>query len=175
MGKLEDVLGGDLKSKQKSAVLAELVLGGEVTIAEFLGLSELESPINKGVCAVALKRISVVAPELLEPYMHQLTVCVSCDLPRVKWRIQEVIGNISKQFPQSVEQAVPGIVNNTKDISIVTRRCAAYGLTEIAKNNHKARTDLVPLIKSLVEEELDTSVKNVYLRALKLIEDESAL
>jgi hypothetical protein len=48
--------------------------------------------------------------------------------------------------------------------------CAAYGLSEIAKHNTKAQKELILRIKEIVKKEKNNGVKNVYLKALKVIE-----
>ena len=61
---------------------------------------------------------------------------------------------------------------NTKEESTVIRWCAAYGLTEIAKNNPETRKELLPIFSEMIKKEQNNGVKNVYSKALKVIEKE---
>jgi hypothetical protein len=85
----------------------------------------------------------------------------------VKWGVPEAIGNIAMSFPNEVEKAVPNLLVNTNDESTVVRWCAAFALTEIAKNNPKARQELRSRIEEITRNEKNNGVKNVYLKALK--------
>ena len=81
----------------------------------------------------------------------------------------ESIGNLAQKFPKEVEKAVPKLLVNTKDESTVVRWCAAFALSEIAKNSLRAREELVPKIEGIIKSEKNNGVKNVYLKALKTI------
>ena len=62
------------------------------------------------------------------------------------------------------------ITNENKINTTVIRWGAAYSLSEIAKHSIKAQKELVPRIKEIVRKEKNNGVKNVYLKALKIIE-----
>ena len=88
----------------------------------------------------------------------------------MKWGVPETIGNIANTYPQEVEKAVPNLLINTKDKSTVVRWCAAFALTEIAKYNIKKQKELIPIFNNIIKSERNNGVKNLYLKALKLIE-----
>jgi hypothetical protein len=69
-----------------------------------------------------------------------------------------------------VEKTVPKLLINTKDESTVVRWCAAYALSEIIKSNSNIRCTLVPQIEEIIKNENNNGVKNVYLKALKVID-----
>jgi hypothetical protein len=92
--------------------------------------------------------------------------------PRVKWGISEAIGNLAGAYPEEAAHAIPYLMENTienKTNTTVVRWCAAYGLSEIAKQNLKARAGLLPRMKEIAEKEKNNGVRNVYLKALKQI------
>jgi hypothetical protein len=89
--------------------------------------------------------------------------------PRVKWGTSEAIANIAQKFSNKTEKAIPNLIVNTKDASTVVRWCAAFALTEIAKNENNLAKRLVPMFKDFVEKEQNNGVRNVYLKALKII------
>lgn len=69
-----------------------------------------------------------------------------------------------------MEKTVPKLLINTKDESTVVRWCAAYALSEIIKSNSNIRCTLVPQIEEIIKNENNNGVKNVYLKALKVID-----
>jgi hypothetical protein len=46
-----------------------------------------------------MKHVSEGKPEIILPYMDILIGYINYDIPRVKWGVQESIGNISKKYP----------------------------------------------------------------------------
>jgi len=117
-----------------------------------------------------MKFVSKDNPEMVAPYIGILIEYINYKAPRVKWGIPESIGNLAQQYPKEVEKAIPKLLLNTKDKSIVVRWCAAFALTEIAKHNPKLQKDLVLKIEVIVKKEANNGVKNIYLKALKKIE-----
>ena len=158
-----------MKPKEKLASLVEAVTKKKITAKEFVEYFKSASDTEKGTCADAMKHISKEKPEILAPYIDELIGYINYDVPRVKWGIPEAIGNMSQRFPKETEKAIPKLMVNTKDKSTVIRWCAAYGLTEIAKNNDKTRKELLPLFESMVKKETNNGVRNVYVKALRLI------
>lgn len=87
----------------------------------------------------------------------------------------KAIGNLAKKYPDKVVKAIPNLLQNTTENRInttVMRWCVAYGLTEITKNNAKKRKQLLPIFLGIVNSEKNNGVKNVYAKALKVIEKE---
>lgn len=58
---------------------------------------------------------------------------------------------------------------NTKDTGTVVRWSAAFALGEIIRYNVKIRKTLIGKIEIILEKEQNSGVKNVYLKALKVI------
>lgn len=96
----------------------------------------------------------------------------------MKWGVPEAIGNMAKDYPNKVAKATANLLKNTTDDKInttVIKWCTAYALTEIAKHNPKTRKQLVPIFEKIVKVEQNTGVKNVYVKALNVIEKEKYL
>jgi hypothetical protein len=170
MSEIREILQSELRPKEKLATLVEAVTQKKITAKEFIEYFKSASNMEKGTCADAMKHISKERPEILAPYIDELIGYINCDVPRVKWGIPEAIGNLSKKYPKEVKRAIPKLIVNTKDKSTVIRWCAAYGLTEIAKNNVKSRKDLMTLFESMIKKESNNGVRNVYIKAIKFIE-----
>jgi hypothetical protein len=116
-----------------------------------------------------MKHISKDKPEIVVPYIDDLVGYIDYKAPRVKWGVPEAIGNIAQKYPAEAEKAIPNLLENTRDKSTVVRRCAAFALTEIAKNNPKARKELGSKIEEIAKNEKNKGVRNVYLKALRIM------
>ena len=91
------------------------------------------------------------------------------DSPKVKWEASRVIANISQRYPDKASQAIDKLFKNSQDPGTVVRWSVAYALGEIAKYHPKSRTVLIPKIESILKKEKNNGVRNVYLKALKAI------
>ncbi len=52
----------------------------------------------------------------------------------------------------------------------LTAPSPSFALTEIAKNNAQNQKQLLPLFKDIIKTEQNNGVKNVYIKAIKIIE-----
>jgi len=173
MGSIEAVLRSNLKPKEKQAKLTEAVCSGVVSDKEFIDFFTSASYVDKGTCADVMKHVAELKPEILAPHIDLLAEYINHMAPRVKWGIQEAIGNLAAKYPDKTARAVPYLLQNTVENGInttVIRWCAAFSLSEIMKHCAQARQELVPKIKEIVRKEKNNGVRNVYLKALKHIE-----
>jgi len=173
MSKIEEILSLKIKPKEKQTKLVEAVIKGKIPLGDFIKFFKTASDVDKGTCADAMKHISVSNPEIFAPYIETLIKYVNYQLPRVKWGVPEAIGNMAKKYPDKVAKAIPYLLKNTTDDKInttVIKWCAAYALSEIAKNNPKTRKQLLPIFEKIIASEGNNGVKNVYLKTLKVLE-----
>jgi|SRR3989339_1128131 len=172
MEKIELILRSKVKPKEKQRKLIETICSKKISSREFIEFFESASDVDKGTCADVMKHISAHTPEFLSPYISTLIKYITYPLPRVRWGVPEAIGNLAKKYPEKVEVAIPRLLLNAKEESTVVKWCAAYGLTEIAKYNLKTRKQLLPVFLKIIKNEKNNGVKNVYIKALKVIEKE---
>jgi hypothetical protein len=170
MNILEEIRGWDGKPKDLVTFLTQNVKEDEALFLQMVNLLKTGSDVEKGTCADVMKYVTEENPEIAVPYVDDLIDFIDYKASRVKWGVQESIGNISKKYPEKVVKAIPNLLINTKDNSTVVRWCAAYALTEIAKNNLRTRDELIPVFNEYVEKERNNGVRNVYAKALKFIE-----
>jgi hypothetical protein len=107
---------------------------------------------------------------MMLPYVDLLVEYIDYKAPRVRWGCPEAIGNMAARYPHEVEKAIPRLLGNLDDPSTVVRWCAAYALTEIAKYNQLKQAELVGVMQKLMESEHNNGVRNLYVKALKVIE-----
>ncbi|MCG2791701.1 MAG: hypothetical protein L6305_08150 [Actinomycetia bacterium] len=175
MSKIEEIVQSKLKPKEIQIKLVEAVTQKKIPAGEFVAFFESASDVDKGTCADVMKHVSAANPEILAPYIDVLVDYINYRAPRVKWGVPEAIGNLARKYPEKVEKAIPNLLQNTAENKInttVIRWCAAYGLTEIAKNNPGTRKVLLPIFSELIKKEKNNGVRNVYIKAVKVIEKE---
>jgi len=172
MGKIEEILRSESRPKERQKELADSLCSGKIKPKEFINFFKSAGDVDKGSCADAMKRVSAQKPAVLAPYIGVLVEYINYRAPRVKWGVSEAVGNLAGKYPDRAAGAVPSLLLNAVESKVnttVVRWCAAYALSEIAKHCKKARKELVPEIMRIAENETNTGVKNVYLKALKII------
>ncbi len=175
MSKIEEILQSKIKPKEKQTKLVEAVCQKKIPAKEFIEYFVSAPDVDKGTCADAMKHISASNPEILAPYIDTLVPYINYKLPRVKWGVPEAIGNMSKDYQEKAAKAIPYLLRNVTDDKInttVIKWCAAFALSEIAKNNSKTRKQLLPIFNKIIKREKNNGVKNVYTKALKAVEKE---
>jgi hypothetical protein len=157
------------KPKELVAFLTDSIEKDEKLFAQLIEILKSGSDVDKGTAADVMKHVSKNKPEMVAPYIDNLVDYINYKAPRVKWGVPETIGNLAQKYPTEVEKAIPRLLVNTKDKSTVVRWCAAFALTEIAKGNPAIRKELGSKIEEIVQNETNNGVKNVYLKALKVM------
>lgn len=170
MSSIQEILSSTMKHKEQVEIISEKAKGDKKILAEVFEILKSGSDVEKGTAAEVMKYVSKDKPELMLPYIELLIEYIDYKAPRVKWGCPESIGNIASKYPQQVGKAIPKLLGNLKDKSTVVRWCAAYALTEIAKYNLGKQMELVATIRKLIKTEQNNGVRNVYLKALKVIE-----
>jgi hypothetical protein len=173
MNKVEEILGLKIKPKEKQIKLVELICNGTVKAGEFIEFFKSASDTDKGTCADVMKHVSSQSPEIFEPYIDELLEYINYKAATVKWGVPEAIGNMAKNYPDKTAKAIPYLLKNTTDDKVnttVIKWCAAYALSEIMKHNVKSRKELIPITKKISDKEKNNGVRNVYAKALKVIQ-----
>ena len=166
---IQDIMASEKKHKDQVVRMAEKVKSDKKLLAQLFKLLQTGTDIEKGTAAEVMKYVSKDNPDIMVPYSDILIEYIDYKAPRVKWGCPESLGYMAKKYPEKVEKAIPKLLNNTKDKSTVVRWCAAFALTEIAKYNSKEQEGLVELFKKIMRTEQNNGVKNVYIKALKVM------
>lgn len=172
MYKFEEILQSKIKPKEKQIRLVNEMFDGKICAKDFIDFFISASDTDKGTCADVMKNVSAQKPEILAPFIDILIGYINYKTPRVKWGVPEAIGNMSKDYPTKAAKAIPYLLKNITDDKInttVIKWCAAYALGEIAQNNTKTRKQLLPIFERIIKSEKNNGVKNVYVKALKLL------
>jgi hypothetical protein len=167
---IKQIVRSNSKHKDKVALLVKKITGDKKLIAELFELLKTGTDVERGTAAEVMKFISKDKPQMMAPYIDILMEYIDYKAPRVKWGVPESIGNLAQKYPSKVKKAIPKLLVNAQDKSTVIRWCAAFALTEIAKYNFKRQKELVLKFINLIKTEQNNGVKNVYRKALKIIE-----
>lgn len=170
----EEIKNWKGKPKELVTFLTEKIAADHALFSQVISLLKAGSKVEKGTSADLIEEVSIDNPELVAPYIDDLIVYINYDLPRVKWGIPQAIGNLAKKYPVETEKAIPKLLVNTKDKSTVVKWCAAFAISEIAKNNMSAQSMLLPKMQEIFKAEQNNGVKNVYLKAIKKISPKKA-
>ncbi len=171
---IHDILSSKSKHKEQVELITRLAIKDKKILAELLYILETGTDVDKGTAAEVMKFVSKEKPDMLFPYIDLLIKYIDYKAPRVRWGCPESIGNIASKYPQHVEKAIPKLLGNLKDKSTVVRWCAAYALTEIAKNHKGKQKELAGTIQKLIKIETNNGVRNVYIKAVKELEKRKA-
>lgn len=167
---IQNILASEKKHKEKVVLITEKVKSDKNLVDQLIELLQTGTDVERGTAAEVMKFVSKEKPEMVVSYIDVLIEYTDYKAPRVKWGCPESLGNLAKKYPDKVEKAIPKLFENLKDKSTVVRWCAAFALTEIAIYNSKRQKELVAKFRKLIEIEKNNGVKNVYLKALKVIQ-----
>jgi hypothetical protein len=156
--------------KEKIIAMTETALMDKKALAELFDILRTGHDVAKGTAAEVMKYISKENPDAMLPYVDLLIEYIDYKAPKVRWGCPESIGYIACKYPDEVGKAVPKLLGNLEDKSTVVRWCAAFALTEIAKNYHEKQMELVTIFRKLIKTEQNSGVRNLYIKAIKDIE-----
>ncbi len=166
---LEEIRRSDKKPKELLTYLSEKVKKDNSFLNDFSKCLEEGTPVEKGICMEVLEYVSQEKPELVIPHIDGTIAYLDYDAPRVKWEAARVIANLAPKYPEKAAKAINKLIINTKDKGTVVRWSTAFALGEIAKYGKSNQATLVKKMEDLVRKEQNNGVKNVYLKALKVI------
>jgi len=170
MSKIEEILQSKIKPKEKIVQLASALQKDKKLLSELIIFYENASTSEKGTCIEAIEYITAKDPKFAKSCLDFVISQINEKEPRVKWESCRIIANISEEFPDKAESAIPKLIINTKDDGTVVRWSAAAALTKIAASNPKTQKKLIPLFSEIVKKEKNSGVKNIYLKALKKLQ-----
>lgn len=166
---LEEIKKSNKKPKELLVYLSSLVKKDKSILKSFSDCLKNGNDVERGICMETLEYISKDAPEIAEPHVETVINFLNDKAPRVKWEAARVIANISSKCPEKAVKAVDNLLKNTTDKGTVVRWSSAFAIGEIAKNNKSKQKELIKTIENLAKKEQNNGVKNVYLKALKVI------
>ncbi len=170
MNILEEIRKSKKNSKQLLMEISTAIKKDPKLIEQIKEGLKKGSKTEKGILMESLEYVTKDDPTIVEKLLNTITDFINYkDSPRVRWEAARIIANVSRRYPKAAGNAIDKLVINANDNGTVVRWSAAYALGEIAKCNLNSRINLVPKIEALLKKEQNSGVKNVYLKALKTI------
>jgi len=166
---LDEIRGSDKKPKALLIYLSEKVKKDKSLLKDFSDCLKNATTVEKGTLMEILEYASKNDPDSAISHLDEVINHLNFDAPRVKWEAARVIANLSQRYPEKVAKAIDKLLTNANNKGTVVRWSSAFALGEIAKYNKKIKTELVKKIENLSKKEQNNGVKNVYLKALKII------
>jgi hypothetical protein len=170
MSKLDEIFAVKVKPKELTNILVKELLADKSLLEQMIEYYERAKDPAKGTCLSALTEITKGNPKYVESHIEFIIQQINHKAPRVKWESSEIIANIAGTYSEQARKAIPLLLNNINDEGTVVKWSAGYALTEIAKNDLSTHKKLLPVFKEIIETEQNNGVKNIYVKAMKVIE-----
>jgi HEAT repeat protein len=166
MSIISETLKFEMPPKEKVLLLAKQIRGRSEFLTEIADYCQGATDADKAICLAAVNQITKDDPTFARNHLDFIISQIDNKSAQVKLEASEIIASAAKAFPDQVVKAIPGLMGISKDASSIVRWGAAYGLTEIARNNPKTKKELVRFFKTEAKKEKMSSVRNLYLDAL---------
>jgi HEAT repeat protein len=166
---LKDILSQKLKPKEKTRQLVEYLQTEPYAVNELQDFWKTARDPDRGALMSAVTGIVAKNPEFVSDFLDFVMEQIVHKAPRVRWESSEIVGYVSKAYPDKVLEAIPSLLENTKYEGTVVRWSAAFALSKIAQNIPETRESLLPKINRVLEYETNNSIRNIYLSALREI------
>lgn len=160
-----------IKPKEKTQALSNLLLCGDISLADLTAFAENAKDAVKATCIESIEFATKQQASILDKQTFEFVVkSMTAKAPRIKWESAKVIGNTAHLFTDMLDTAIVNLLINSEHVGTVVRWSAAFALGEILKLKTKHNKMLLPLIESIVRREEKGSIKKIYAAALKKIE-----
>lgn len=157
-----------IKGKDKTMMICNWLLEGQLPVEELLAFAENQKSAIKATCIEAIEQASKQRPEIVTESVFILVIKTLTEKePRVKWESARVIGNTAHLFIALLDKAIDHLMQNTKHDGTVVRWSAAYAIGEIIKLKTKHNKELITQVTAIIEAEEKNSIKKIYLTAIK--------
>lgn len=159
-----------IKPKEKTETISKWLLDGNINIKNVIEFASKEKDPVKATCIESIEFATKQKPVIAdENVLAFVTETLTEKAPRVKWESAKVVRNIAYLFPSSLDRAISNLIVNTEHTGTVVRWSAAYALGQILKLKTKYNKDLLPAVEAICEREEKSSIRKIYLTAIKAI------
>ena len=158
----------EVKAKEKTIALSQLLLDGKLIIDELIDFAQTCKDPAKATCIEAIEFATKTEPEIATlACLNFLSQTLAEKAPRIKWESAKVIGNIAHLYPAKLAEPIKNLLINTEHSGTVVRWSAAFALAQIIKIKSSFNKDLIPAIESVCKHEEKNSIRKIYMQALK--------
>lgn len=158
------------KAKAKVEAICKLLLENNIGIDDLIKTAVVSKEPNKANCIEAIEFATRSNPKIANlNCLEYVTKTLLEKAPRTKWESAKVIGNIAHLFTTKLDNAINNLLINSEYTGTVVRWSAAFALGEIVKLKTKHNKYLIPAIESIIKREEQSSIRKIYMAALKKV------
>lgn len=160
----------NLKAKPKTEALCKWFLNNPENVNDIIAIAKVSKDPIKATCIEGMEFATRTSSQIASAaWLDFVSETLTEKAPRVKWESAKVIGNIAHQYPDKLEKAVINLLNNSEHSGTVVRWSAAFALGQILQTKTPLKKDLISAIESICKREEKTSIRKIYLEALKKV------
>ncbi len=115
MATIKEILESKKKPKEIVELLAKNLKDDKKVIDELIQCFENGTTSEKGNCIEAIEYVTKENPLFAENCLNFVIEHINDKEPRVKWEACRIIGNVARKFPDKVKEAIPKLLENTKE------------------------------------------------------------
>lgn len=158
------------KGKAKVALLSKSFLDGLYESKTIIAAGEVASSTTKVFLLEALELASRKAPEIIDARLFDwITASLNERSPAIKRESARIVANACHLFSSKLHEAIKLLLKQTDHEGTVVRWSAAFALSHILKLKPVENPSLIPKIQELLQNEINSGVKNQYLKGLKAV------
>lgn len=162
------LLNKQIKAKEKTQTISQLLLENKISMDELMQAAALSNDSEKATCIEAIEFATKIKPTVATlACLKYVSKTLTENAPRIKWESARVIGNIAHLYSNKLDEAIKNLLTNTDSTSTVVRWSTAFALGEIIRQKTNLNKELVPAIESICDREEKNSIKKIYAAALK--------
>jgi hypothetical protein len=158
----------NIKPKLKTETLSNWLLDKTISTDQLIQFATSSKDALKATCIEAIEFATKQQPDILNTTDFDFILLgLEAKAPRIKWESAKVIANTIHLFPEKIDLTIHRLLQNTEHIGTVVRWSAAMALGEIIKFKTTVNKNLIPAVDAILKREEKSSIKKIYLAALK--------
>jgi hypothetical protein len=156
------------KGKAKVVLISKSFLDGLYQSKAIISAGEVASSTIKTILLEALEMASRQVPEVIDARLFDwIAASLNESSPAIKRESARIVANTCHLFSSKIQEANKLLLKQTHHEGIVVRWSAAYALSNIVKLKTGENASLIPKIQELLLNEINSGVRNQYLKGLK--------
>ena len=160
-----------IKKTEARKRIIDGIVSGDYTIE---AICDASSGLEPKKIATILETIEEISNKRLMclglEYLEFAIAFVSGNDNSCKREASRIIGNMAGQFPQTIEEVIPALLENAHAEGTVVRWGSAYALSRIIVLDEYCNSELYDTLVSICDDEQENGVKNQYVKAFKKVD-----
>ena len=159
-----------IKKIEMRKLLVDAITGGSFSLEEIESASDSLKDKQIATVLEAIEAVSGQKTAVLDvAYLTFAKRFILSENNSCKREASRIVGNMAADYPDMLGDAIPALLQNTRDSGTVVRWGSAYALARIILLEKYKNSELVQTVREIYEAEQESGVKNQYAKALKRI------